>query len=129
MTATTTDWGRRNVILLAIFAPVLIATGVSGLLLPPGPMSNAVPYDVFHIFFGTLGGAIALSRSARFASLFNVGFGAVDLYQALAGVTGVFPAAAFNLQPADHVLHVLLGLLLVAVGLTVSRSTLFQISR
>jgi hypothetical protein len=112
------DWGRRNLRLLAVFGPVLIATGVAGLTLPPGLslMSGAAPYDIFHIVFGTLGLAIVLARSARFAGLFNLGFGAVDLYQALAGVIGLFPAGAFGLRPADHVVHLVLGLLLVVFG-------------
>jgi hypothetical protein len=112
------NWARRNLWLLAVFGPVLIATGAAGLLLPSrlSLMSNVVPYDIFHICFGTLGVAIALARSARFAALFNVGFGAIDLYQALAGVTGVFPAEVFHLRPADHVVHVVLGLLLVGFG-------------
>jgi hypothetical protein len=113
------DWGRRNLRLLAVFGPVLIATGVAGLTLPPGlsPMSGAAPYDIFHIIFGTLGLAIVLARSARFARLFNLGFGAVDLYQAVAGAVGFFPAGAFGLRPADHLVHVVLGLLLVVFGL------------
>jgi hypothetical protein len=112
------NWGRRNLRLLAVFGPVLIATGVAGLLLPPrlALMSNAVPYDVFHIVFGCLGLAIVLARSARSAALFNLGFGAVDLYQAVAGVTAVFPAEVFRLRPADHVVHLALGLLLVVFG-------------
>jgi hypothetical protein len=113
------DWGRRNLRLLAVFGPVLIATGVAGLTLPPGLslMSGAAPYDIFHIIFGTLGLAIVLARSARFAALFNLGFGAVDLYQAVAGAIGFFPARPFGLRPADHVVHVVLGLLLVSFGL------------
>lgn len=112
------DWDRRNRRLLAVFAPVLIATGVAGLTLRPGlsMMSNAASYDVFHIVFGALGLAIVLGRSGRQAALFNLGFGAVDLYQALAGVLGIFPAALFGLRPADHVVHVALGLLLVRFG-------------
>lgn len=116
---TPVDWGRRNLRLLAVFGPVLIATGVAGLTLPPGLslMSGAAPYDIFHIIFGTLGLAIVLARSARFAGLFNLGFGALDLYQAVAGAVGFFPAGPFGLRPADHVVHVLLGLLLVVFGL------------
>jgi hypothetical protein len=116
--AAAPDWGRRNRRLLAVFAPVLVAAGAGGLLLPPGssPMSGAVPYDVFHVVFGALGIALVLARSARGAALFNVGFGALDLYQALAGVVGIFPADLFGLRPADHVVHVVLGLVLVSCG-------------
>jgi hypothetical protein len=115
---SSVDWGRRNLRLLTVFGPVLIATGVAGLTLPPGLslMSPAASYDVFHIFFGTLGVAIVLARSARFASLFNLGFGAVDLYQAVAGMIGFFPAGLFALRPADHVVHLVLGALLVSFG-------------
>jgi hypothetical protein len=113
------DWGRRNVRLLSLFAPVLIVAGIAGLLLPPelSLMSSALPYDVFHVAFGTLGVAIALTRNARLAGVFNFGFGALDLYQAAAGALGVFPAGLFALQPADHVVHVVLGVLLVGFGL------------
>ena len=116
--AVPVDWGRRNLRLLAVFGPVLIAAGVAGLTLPPGLslMSAAAPYDIFHIIFGTLGLGIVLGRSARFAGWFNLGFGAVDLYQAVAGVVGFFPAGLFALRPADHVVHVVLGLLLVGFG-------------
>jgi len=112
------DWGRRNLRLLAVFGPVLILTGVTGLILPPGLslMSGAAPYDIFHIVFGTLGLAIVLARSARYAALFNLGFGAVDLFQAVAGVVGFFPAGPFGLRPADHVVHLVLGALLVVFG-------------
>jgi hypothetical protein len=79
-------------------------------------MSGALPYDVFHIVFGVLGIGIVLARSARGAALFNLGFGMIDLYQAAAGLLGVFPAAVFGLRPADHVVHVVLGLLLVGFG-------------
>jgi hypothetical protein len=125
LTAPSANWARRNLILLGVFGPVLIATGVAGLLLPPrlSLMSNVAPYDVFHICFGTLGVAIVVARSARLAArsarlaaLFNLTFGAIDLYQALAGVSGVFPAGVFQLRPADHVVHVVLGLLLVLFG-------------
>jgi hypothetical protein len=112
------DWPRRNLRLLALFGPVLVVAGVAGMLIPPrlALMSGALPYDVFHIAFGVLGIAIVLSRSGRLAALFNLGFGMIDLYQAVAGLLGVFPAAVFGLRPADHVVHVVLGLVLVGFG-------------
>lgn len=112
------SWGRRNLWLAGLFGPLLVVTGVAGLLLPArlSLMSNAVPYDLFHIAFGVLGTALVVARSASGAALFNLGFGAVDLYQALAGATGAFPAGVFHLRPADHVVHVLFGVLLVGFG-------------
>jgi hypothetical protein len=111
-------WPRRNLLLLTVFAPVLVATGLLGLTAPAasGPMSNAVPYDVFHIAFGLAGIAVVISRSHGAAALFNLGFGLVDLYQLAAGLTRSFPADLFALRPADHVLHLFIGALLVACG-------------
>jgi hypothetical protein len=121
------DWPRRNLRLLAAFAVVLVVAGVAGLLVPPelSLMSGALPYDIFHIAFGALGIGIVLARAARGAAVFNLCFGLIDLYQAAAGPLGLFPATVFGLRPADHVVHVVLGLLLVgfgARGLSVSRA-------
>jgi hypothetical protein len=111
-------WQRRSRLLLQIFAPVLIATGLSGFVMPGSAalMSNACPYNVFHLIAGLVGVALAFSKNPRAASTFNIAFGAIDLYQALAGLIGVFPAALFALRPADHVVHIVLGLALVIVG-------------
>jgi hypothetical protein len=112
-------WPRWNVRVTAVFGPVLILTGLVGLAFPDleGPMSHAVPYDVFHIAFGLLAVGIALGRQSSMAALFNLGFGLIDLYQAVAGVAGLFPAALFELRPGDHVVHVVLGFALFACGL------------
>lgn len=117
-TSAASSWQRRSRWLLRVFAPILIATGIAGFLIPPALslMSGAAAYNVFHIVAGSLGVALGLTGSVAAASTFNVGFGAVDLYQALAGLTGLPPAQLFALRPADHLVHVLLGLLLVAVG-------------
>jgi hypothetical protein len=110
-------WRRRNRRVLAGFGPFLILAGVTGLFGPDptGLFSYAVPYDVFHILAGAIGVALAL-RGGRGPSGFNFVFGTIDLYQAVAGVAGLFPAAWFALRPADHVIHVVLGLALVALG-------------
>jgi hypothetical protein len=114
---TAPRWPRWNVRVAAGFGAVLILTGASGLVTPDaGLMSQAVPYDVFHIGFGVLGLSLGLRRRAGPCALFNLGFGAVDLYQVVAGLTGVFPAHLFALRPADHAVHLVLGALLVAVG-------------
>lgn len=120
------DWDQRNLRLLTLFGPILIAAGIGGLTLPRSwsAMSGAVPYDVFHLVFGSVGIAIVLTRSARGAIFFNLGFGLGDLYQAFAGLMGLFPASLFSLRPADHVVHVTLGLLLVGFALMAMRSRL-----
>jgi hypothetical protein len=101
-----------------VFAPTLILTGISGFFVPPALalMSGAAPYNVFHILAGALGLGLVVSRRPRGIAAFNLAFGAIDLYQAVAGATGLFPASLFALRPADHVVHVVLGLLLCLVG-------------
>ena len=115
-----TDAGaaRWNARLLGAFGPILILTGLGGLLIPPrlALMSGAVPYDLFHIAFGTLGTALVLARRARGVATFNLLFGLGDLYQAAAGLLGLFPTDVFHYKVGDHVAHVVLGLLLAGVG-------------
>jgi hypothetical protein len=112
------DWALVNGRVLAVFGPVLIVTGIAGFLIPPrfALMSGAPAYNIFHIVFGVIATALVLAHSALGIALFNLGFGAVDLYQALAGVAGWFPARQFRYKPADHVAHVVLGLALAVVG-------------
>ena len=118
MTVDDARWGRINRRLLALFGPILILAGVAGFLTPPhlALTSGAAPYNVFHILSGALGTALVLTRNAHGIAAFNFGFGVIDLYQALAGLTGLFPSALFRYRPADHILHVVLGLLLAMVG-------------
>ena len=115
---TAADWALWNWRVLAVFGPVLIMTGIAGFLIPPrlALMSGAPPYNIFHIVFGVIGTGLVLAKSAPGVAVFNLGFGIADVYQAVAGVAGFFPARQFRYKPADHVLHVVLGLGLAAVG-------------
>ena len=117
-------WATRNLQTLTLFAPLLVLTGILGFALPPALslMSGATPYNVFHLLAGAVGLWLVLRRSVGGAILFNLIFGAIDLYQALAGRIGWFPAQLFGLRPADHAIHVLVGLLLVALGYLGKRS-------
>lgn len=118
------SWATRNLQVLSVFAPLLILTGLLGFVLPSelSLMSGAAPYNVFHLLAGAVGVTIVVRRSAAGAQSFNLIFGAVDLYQALAGLTGLFPARWFALRPADHAVHVLVGALLVGIGYLGRRS-------
>jgi hypothetical protein len=118
------SWAARNGQVLRLFAPLLIVTGVLGFVLPAplSLMSGAAPYNVFHLLAGAVGLAVVLRGSPAGATTFNLLFGCIDLYQALAGVTGLFPARWFALRPADHVVHVLVGLFLVGVAYLGRRS-------
>lgn len=118
MSSPAPTWTTRNVQVLTAFGPLLILTGVAGFLLPPALslMSGAPPYNVFHLLAGAIGLAIALGRRRAAAIRFNAVFGAIDLYQAAAGLLGWFPARWFGLRPADHVVHVVIGVGLVALA-------------
>jgi hypothetical protein len=112
------DWTVWNGRVLTVFGPVLILTGIAGFLIPPrlALMSGAPAYNVFHIVFGMIGTALAVAKTAAGIAAFNLVFGVVDVYQAVAGVAGWFPAGPFRYKPADHVVHVVIGLALAAVG-------------
>jgi hypothetical protein len=118
MTTPVADWTLVNARVLAVFGPVLILTGIAGFLIPPrlALMSGAPAYNIFHIVFGAIGTALVVGKTATGIAVFNLGFGAADLYQAVAGLGGFFPARQFRYKPADHVVHVVLGLGLAAVG-------------
>jgi hypothetical protein len=101
------------------FAVLLIAVGVLGFL--PlggrGGTSNAPAYNGFHLAFGVLGLAVAVWGDRSAARAFLIGFGVIDLYQALASSQHWFPEAAFRWTPTDDLLHLVLGVLLVVAGL------------
>jgi hypothetical protein len=112
------SWATRNLQTLTIFAPLLVLTGVLGFLLPAplSLLSGATPYNVFHLLAGVVGLLLVLRRNVAGAVGFNLVFGGIDLYQALAGLTGWFPSQLFGLRAADHAVHVLIGLFLLGVG-------------
>jgi len=118
VTSVGPSWAARNGQVLRFFAPLLILAGILGFVLPPqlSLMSGAAPYNLFHLLAGAVGLAVAHRGSTAAATTFNLSFGCIDLYQAVAGLTGLFPARWFELRPADHVVHVLIGLFLVGVA-------------
>lgn len=108
---------KLNYFTLLIFAPVLILTGISGFILPGALMSNAASYNIFHIMFGFIGLVCVLSKKENLIRGFNIGFGLIDLYQALASFMNWFPEQYFQWKTADDILHILIGGALVAIGL------------
>ena len=79
-------------------------------------LSGRPAYNLFHIASGLAGVALVLQAGGRGAVGFNLAFGLIDLYQAVAGSVDLFPAALFAYRPLDDVLHVTLGLGLVGLG-------------
>jgi hypothetical protein len=113
-----------NVQVLRLFAPILLVVGVLGFVLPPSAAltSGAAPYNVFHLLFGLVGLGCVLSGRLDAVRAFNLGFGIIDLYQALASVTELWPRSLFLWTRVDDVLHVLIGAALVAVALRADRA-------
>lgn len=100
------------------FSVLLIAVGVLGFL-PAGARgstSNAPAYNVFHLTFGVLGLALAVWGDSSAARAFLVGFGLIDLYQALASHQHWFPESLFRWTHTDDVLHLVIGVALVVAG-------------
>lgn len=105
---------------LRIFGPILVITGVLGFVIPQrkAPTSGAPAYNIFHLIFGGIGIACAASAGRRPAQAFNIGFGALDLYQAAASRRGWFPKRWFRWRAADDALHVVVGTALIVAGLS-----------
>jgi hypothetical protein len=108
---------------LLIFAPILILIGILGFILPDGPTSNAAAYNIFHIIFGLIGAGFVISKKQDLIRGFNIGFGFLDLYQALASFLNLFPEDYFKWKSTDDILHVVIGLALVLIGLSASRKS------
>ena len=105
-------WEARNLVVAGALAPLLVLTGALGFALPPdwALLSGRPACNLFHIAGGLAGIALVLRAGGRGAVGFNLAFGLIDLYQAVAGSVDLFPAALFAYQPLDDVLHVTLGL-------------------
>ena len=112
------DGRTLNQTTLMIIAPLLLLAGIGGFVLPGqyALMSNAAPYNLFHIFFGALGLVLFPAKNDLIASTYNFGFGLIDLYQVLASVVGLTPIEYFHWTYADDVIHVILGFALAIIG-------------
>jgi hypothetical protein len=108
-----------NQITLTIFAPLLILVGVAGFLTPKefALTSGAPAYNMFHMFFGFLGLLLLWMKREWLITLFNAGFGLIDLYQALASYADLPPAEYFLWTGVDDILHLVIGLALFVIGL------------
>jgi hypothetical protein len=108
-----------NFLTLAIFAPILVLVGIVGFIIPPDKSltSGATPYNIFHIVFGIVGAVIALNGELNLIRAFNIGFGLIDLYQAVASYANLFPKQFFKWTRADDILHIVIGALLVLIGI------------
>ena len=101
-----------------VLAPLLMLTGIAGFLIPErySLMSGAAPYNMFHLIFGALGLVLMSAKNDLLASVFNFGFGLIDLYQVVASVAGLTPIQYFLWTYVDDVVHVILGFALAIIG-------------
>ena len=108
-----------NYKILRIFAPILILIGVLGFITPISISltSGEAPYNIFHIIFGFIGLFTLFTGRESYIRGFNIGFGLIDLYQALASFLNIFPKELFKWTRVDDVLHIVIGAALVVVGL------------
>ena len=94
-------------------------TCILGFIIPEqySLMSGATPYNLFHLIFGAIGlFLVTATKDDLPASVFNVGFGLIDLYQVAASVFGLTPVQYFYWTFVDDVAHVLIGFALVIIG-------------
>ena len=108
-----------NYYVLVLFAPVLSVTGILGFVIPAkkGLTSGVPAYNIFHIIFGLVGLGFVYSHHDPYIRAFNIGFGLIDLYQAVASFLHMFPEKHFRWKRADDILHIVIGAGLVIVGL------------
>lgn len=104
--------------MLGAFSCLLLLVGVMGFVGAGrrGATSSAPAYNVFHLCSGAIGAGLALWGDAAAIRWFLVGFGLVDLYQALASRRHWFPEAYFRWTRTDDALHVVIGVGLVVAG-------------
>jgi len=112
-----------NYKVLLAFAPLLILIGILGFIIPPEKAltSGAAAYNIFHISFGTIGLVLLFLKNESSIRLFNISFGLIDLYQALASFAHLFPEQYFKWTRVDDVLHIVIGAGLVLVGIFADR--------
>lgn len=108
-----------NYYVLLVFAPLLILIGILGFLIPreKSLTSGAPAYNIFHIVFGLIGLLFVFLQSDSWIRAFNIGFGLIDLYQAVASFAHLFPEKYFRWMRVDDVLHIVIGVALVLVGI------------
>ena len=80
-------------------------------------MSGAPTYNMFHLVFGAIGLLVLFLKNERSAVAFNLTFGLIDLYQAFASVVNLPPKQYFLWTRVDDIVHIMIGLALVAIGI------------
>ena len=99
------------------FSAVLLVVGIVPLVNPtPGATSVAPAYAIFHLIAAAVGLFCVAFNRGVWAPVFAVGFGLIDLYQAVASSLDWFPKEHFRWTSVDDNLHWALGLVLIVLG-------------
>jgi len=67
--------------------------------------------------FGVIGLKLVFAKNQNQIRAFNICFGLIDLYQALASFMNWFPENYFQWKIADDILHLIIGAVLVPIAL------------
>lgn len=109
--------------LIVTFGIVFVLVGVLGLIGgvgivgPNGVFSTDTVHDLVHLVSGILFLIVGLTAPAKSATTMVV-FGIVYLLVAILGIVGNNPVLGFlNVNTADNILHVVLGLAVLGAGL------------
>ena len=105
---------KVNRLFAMLMVVLLLGSGLIGQRIR---LSRSNAYDLFHIVFGILALVAVVVQGGKYAAVFNLVFGAIDLYQGVAYNLGLFPSQLFALMPFDTVVHYGLGAALFIVGL------------
>ena len=107
-----------NYTVLKFFAPILILTGILGFVLPKEAslISNASYYNIFHIISGLIGLLFVFSKNNNLIKGFNLVFGIVDIYQAIANWFKLFPLEYFQWTVIDDIVHLIIGIALIFIA-------------
>ena len=109
---------------------VLLLLGVAGLLLGEGQLASAlnidITEDIIHLVIGALFVYLGFARVDN--STVKTVVGAVGAVLILVGIIGFIDPRGFGLVPSgwtvvDNIIHLLLGLLGVAVGFLLDKDT------
>lgn len=108
------NWLRINRVCALVIALILIGIAVRGF----AGFSQSAAYDAFHLIFGVIGLLSVIVAAGRYSPAFNLVFGLIDAYQAIAQPLGLFPTQLFNLSASDTAQHVIVAVVLIGVSAT-----------
>lgn len=116
-TAATSDVNRMVAMILG---GILLLVGLLGFVNDPvlGIFETSLMHNLIHVITGAILLAAAFMNNGRNARTVNLVLGVIYLLVTLVGFVapGVLEAMGVQVNPADHFLHLLLGIVLTGVA-------------